>query len=67
MTEYEALSQIASLAQQFGLWVLFAWLFANERSSHQETRQKWIDDLREISGLKPTLRRDSQHDNETSP
>lgn len=65
MTEFEALSQIGALVQQFGLWALFAWLFTHERAAHQETRQKWIDDLREIAGLKKRLRLDNEHDSET--
>lgn len=53
----EGLKQFLELAQSFGLWVVFAWLYLSEKKEHNKTRDKWIEDLRDIAGINPHLQR----------
>lgn len=59
----QSIEVISNLVQTIGLWAVFAWLFVQERAAHNETRQKWLDDIREIAGLRTALRRDNRDDN----
>jgi len=56
----EDLTVIVDLIREFGLWLVFAWLFVNERKSHDSTRMSYFEDLRDIAGVKPNLRRNEQ-------
>jgi len=47
--------QIIEVVNSVGLWIFFAWLYMQERTAHELTRQKWSDDLREIAGLRRNL------------
>jgi 2-iminoacetate synthase ThiH len=55
-------------AQTMGLWLVFAWLYLDERKQHNRTRQDMSDrvraakdahmaDLREIAGMRVELNR----------
>lgn len=55
-------------AQTMGLWIVFAWLYLDERKQHSKTRQDMSDrvraakdahmsDLREIAGMRADLNR----------
>lgn len=50
---------VMALVERFGMWIFFASLFLIERKAHAETRKLWLDDLRDIAGLKASLRRDT--------
>jgi len=49
---------LMSIVQSVGMWAVFAWLYITERKAHDETRQRWLDDLRDVAGLKASLRRE---------
>jgi hypothetical protein len=42
------MEQILTLAQTFGLWVIFAALFVNERTAHNETRKQHRLEMQEM-------------------
>lgn len=42
------IEQILQLAQTFGLWVIFAALFVNERNAHNETRNQHRLEIKEL-------------------
>lgn len=46
---------IVDLAQTFGTWAIFLWLFVNERSAHEATRKEYREDLRDVAGLRASL------------
>jgi len=48
---------LMSIVQSVGMWAVFAWLYITERKAHDDTRQRWLDDLRDIAGLKASLKR----------
>lgn len=56
MSEVDPLLQITAIIQDVGIWAMFAWLFIQERTAHNVTRDKHMEDLREISGMKPPLK-----------
>ena len=56
MTEVD-LSKIIDLIQQLGIWIVFAWLYVNEKKAHQVTRDQYREDLREIANLRQNLNR----------
>lgn len=56
MTEID-FAQIIDLIQQLGIWIVFAWLYVNEKKAHQHTREQYRDDLREIANLRSNLNR----------
>lgn len=67
MTELD-FSQITGFVQDVGIWVLFAWLYVQEKKAHEASRQRYdiqlqelrmrhTDDLREIAGLRQNLNR----------
>jgi len=47
--------EIIELFNQVGIWGVFALLFYQERKAHEQTRKLWVDDLRDIAGLKQHL------------
>lgn len=55
MAEIDPLLQITQVIQDVGIWAVFLYLFINERTAHNVTRDKHMEDLREISGMKPQL------------
>jgi len=52
----EDVSVVIDLIREFGLWVVFAWLYSTERKTHNETRHAYFEDLRDLAGVKQTLR-----------
>lgn len=50
-------AQIIDLIQNWGVWVIFAWLYINEKRAHQLTREQYREDLREIAGLRQNIGR----------
>ncbi len=59
MTEVDPLLQITALVRDFGIWAVFLYLFLNERTAHNATRDSHMEDLREIAGMKPPLHRNT--------
>lgn len=65
-------AQIVNLLQDLGVWIIFAWLYVNEKKSHQHTREQYRADLREIANLRQNLTRvqtyvgDAKQVNQTS-
>lgn len=57
MGEIDPILQITQVIQDVGIWAVFLYLFINERTSHNVTREKHMEDLREISGMKPALKK----------
>lgn len=62
------LQTLLQVAQTAGLWIVFAWLYLDERKQHAKTRQDMSDrvrqakdahmsDLREIAGMRVELNR----------
>ncbi len=49
------ITQIISIMQDFGIWIIFAWLYVQEKKSHQVTREQYREDLREIANLRHNL------------
>ena len=52
----EDFAVIIDLLREFGLWIVFAWLYSTERKAHNETRHAYFEDLRDLAGVKPSLR-----------
>ncbi|MEN8172028.1 MAG: hypothetical protein ABFS03_04025 [Chloroflexota bacterium] len=46
---------ILDLVQTFGTWVIFVYLFVQERKAHEMTRREYREDLRSIAGLRAQL------------
>ncbi len=57
MTDLDAIEQIRALIQDFGIWIVFAWMYVQEKKAHQLTREQYRDDLREIANLRQNLNR----------
>lgn len=55
MNDLDPLLQLTNIVQDVGIWFIFAWLFVKEREAHNITRERHMDDLREISGIKKPL------------
>lgn len=55
MEDTQVLDNLYSIVQSIGMWAVFAWLYINERNAHEDTRQRWVDDLRELASLKKPL------------
>jgi len=53
--ESDLVTVLSELIQTVGMWAVFAVLFLQERKAHNDTRQLWNDDLREIAGLNHPL------------
>ncbi len=47
--------EIIEVFNTIGMWAVFALLFYQERKAHESTRKMWVDDLRDIAGLKQRL------------
>jgi len=57
MESQENITQILNIVQSAGMWVVFLYLYISEKKSHNETREQYRKDLREISGLRQSLPR----------
>ena len=53
--ENEIVMIITDLFSSVGMWAVFAYLFIQERKSHDATRRQHNEDLREIAGLTKPL------------
>jgi len=53
--ENEIVMVITDLFSSVGMWAVFAYLFIQERKSHDATRRQHNEDLREIAGLTKPL------------
>jgi len=62
--EQDAFNTLMQLVQSVGMWAVFAYLYIQERKAHDDTRRLWLDDLRDIAGLKRSLR---EAENGTQP
>lgn len=51
------LTQIIDMVQNFGIWIIFAWLYIKEKEAHQHTREQYREDLREIANLRQNIGR----------
>lgn len=60
-------AQMADLMREVGAYIVFLYLFIREVNRHDETRKKYIDDLREIAGIKPALTKSYKPDALTVP
>ena len=47
---------LVDLIREFGLWLVFAYLYTSEKKAHNETRSAYFEDLRDIAGVRPQLR-----------
>lgn len=56
MSEIDPILQITAIIQDVGIWAVFLYLYINERASHNATIERHMDDLREIAGLKASLK-----------
>lgn len=64
----EELQVILGMIGDVGIWVVFAYLFLDERKRHEMTREAYRDDLRDIGGLRTQLRHPaSQQDTQPLP
>ncbi len=50
------MTEIIEIFNTVGMWAVFALLFYQERKAHENTRRLWVEDLRDIAGLKQTLK-----------
>lgn len=53
------------LIREFGFWIVFAWLYIQEKKAHLETRAAYFDDLRDLAGVRSQLRASPQNLPET--
>jgi len=56
----EEFAMIIDVVREFGLWMVFAWLFVQERRAHDATRHAYFEDLRDLAGVKPQLAKKEQ-------
>ncbi len=56
MTEVDPLLQITAILQDIGLQAVFLYLFIRCQTAHNLTIEKHLEDLREIAGLKASLK-----------
>jgi len=49
------LARALEIVSQFGSTALFLWLFLREMVAHERTRQQYLEDLREIAGMRANL------------
>lgn len=52
MDDVGSIETILGTVESFGLWVMFAILYMQEKRSHDATREKRISDLREFAGFR---------------
>lgn len=50
-------AQISNLIQDIGIWAMFAWLYVQEKKAHNQTRNQYREDLREIAGMRQSMNR----------
>lgn len=62
MEDTQVLDQLFNIVQSLGMWAIFAWLYIQERNAHAVTRQRWVDDLRELAELKKPLTKPNRED-----
>lgn len=46
---------LMEIVQSVGMWAIFAYLYLNERRHHDDTKKAYIEDMRDIAGMRPTL------------
>jgi hypothetical protein len=64
----DELQGILGMVGDAGFWVVFAYLFINERKAHERTREAYRDDLRSAAGFGALLRHPaSQQDTQPLP
>ena len=49
------MTELIEIFNSVGIWAVFALLFYQERKAHENTRKLWVEDLRDIAGLKQHL------------
>lgn len=64
MENAELFKTLVDLAQSFGIWIVFMYLYISEKRAHEQTRREYRDDLREIAGLRQNLQRTQTYANE---
>lgn len=57
METNELIKNLLDLVQSFGIWIVFMYLYINEKKAHEQTRVEYRQDLREIAGLRQNLQR----------
>lgn len=50
------LKPILELIAQFGTGGVFLWMLIREMNKHDETREQYRDDLRDVAGMRQQLR-----------
>ncbi len=53
--ETDIVTIVSDLVNTVGMWAVFAWLYVSEKKSHEKTRTQWVEDLRDIAGMRPHL------------
>lgn len=57
---------LLDMVQQFGIWIIFAWLYITEKRDHMQTRKDkdieiekiraaYLADIREMAGMRTSL------------
>lgn len=49
------MTELLEIFNSVGIWAVFALLFYQERKAHENTRNLWVEDLRDIAGLRQHL------------
>jgi len=49
------MTELIEVFNSVGIWAVFALLFYQERKAHETTRKLWVEDLRDVAGLKQHL------------
>lgn len=57
MESVDLFTKLVDLAQSFGIWIVFMYLYISEKRAHEQTRMEYRQDLREIAGLRQNLQR----------
>lgn len=52
----EELQAVLGMIGDVGIWVIFAYLFLDERKRHETTREAYRDDLRATAGFGALIR-----------
>ncbi len=52
----DELQAIVGMIGDVGIWIVFAYLFIDERKRHEDTRQAYRDDLRATAGFGALIR-----------
>lgn len=59
------ITQVINIVQDFGVWIIFAWFYVQEKKSHAHTREQYREDLREIANLRQNIGRVQTYVNES--